>query len=741
MDRKLAVYICSGCGIGEALDIELLSKVATKDCKAPICRNHPNLCSQEGVQLIKDDIANEGANVLVVAACSPRVMYDVFAFEGCVVERTNIREQVVWCQKPNDEDTQMMAEDYVRMGSAKANKTELPEPYKPEQELSRDILVVGGGLAGLTAALEASKAGHQVVLVEKEAELGGFQKKVSQKVTFPYKDLKANDLKQLVEAVQKDASIQVYTGAKVEKISGGPCVFDVSIKQNGNTAQHHMGAIVLAAGWQPYDPTNLDSKLGYGTSPNVITNSQFEEMFSSGPVVRPSDQTPVKTAAFLQCAGQRDPAHLPYCSSICCFTALKQAVQIKQQNPDADVYVVYKEMRTPGQGEDFYRKAQQEGVLFIRCQSPEVMVKGVKLSVEADDELLGEKVLLEGLDLVVLATGMVPMTALGEDFKAVQPKEGEEKKEDDIKVPADAILVSDILNLDYRQGPELPGLSYGFPDSHYICFPYESRRTGIYAAGCVRRPMGTASAIEDAAGAALKAIQCIELTTRGAAVHPRAGDLSYPDFFMQRCTQCKRCTEECPFGAINEDEKGNPLPQPTRCRRCSVCMGACPERIISFKNYSVAMIGDMIKSINVPDEYDEKPRILVLACENDAYPALDMVGLHRMTYNAWVRVLTVRCLGSLNLVWIADSLSKGIDGVFLLGCRHGDEYQCHFIKGSELASIRLSKVKETLDRLVLESDRVRFEMLSIADCDRLPALLDEFAERMVEIGPNPYKGY
>jgi quinone-modifying oxidoreductase, subunit QmoB len=740
MERKLAVYICTGCGIGEALDIEALSKVATKDCKAPICRNHPNLCSQDGVQLIKNDIANEGANVLLVAACSQRVMYDVFNFDGCVLERTNIREQVVWCQKPKDEDTQMMAEDYVRMGVAKVNKVELPDPYKPEQEMSKDVLVVGGGLTGLTAALEASRAGYNVVLVEKEGELGGFQRKVSQKVTFPYKGVQANDLGQLIEAVQQDGSIKVYTGAKVEKISGGPCVFNVTVKQNGTTAEHLMGAVVLAAGWQPYDPTKLDGKLGYGASPNVITNVQFEEKFVSAPVTRPSDNAPVKTVAFLQCAGQRDPEHLSYCSSVCCLTALKQAVQIKQQDPDANVYVVYKEMRTPGQAEDFYRKAQQEGVIFIRCQAPEVIVRGSGLAVEADDELIGEKVLLENLDLVVLATGMMPATAFGEDFKAQQPKEGEEKKEE-IEVPADAILVSDILNLEYRQGPELPGLQYGFPDSHYICFPYESRRTGIYAAGCVRRPMGSANALEDGAGAALKAIQCIELTTRGMAVHPRAGDLTYPDFFMQRCTQCKRCTEECPFGAINEDEKGNPLPQPTRCRRCSVCMGACPERIISFKNYSVDMIGGMIKSINVPDEYDEKPRIIVMACENDAYPALDMVGLRRQTFNPWMRVITLRCLGSLNLVWIADSLSKGIDGVFLLGCRHGDNYQCHFVKGSELADIRLSKVRETLDRLKLESDRVRFETVAITDYEKLPKLLDEFSERLAELGPNPYKGY
>ena len=738
MEKKVAVYICAGCGIGEALDIEQLAKVASEGGKASLCRSHHNLCGRDGVELIRRDISDEGANILIITACSPRVMGDVFRFEGCVVERANIREQVVWCQQPNDEDTQMMAEDYLRMGMAKAIHTDLPAPYQPEGVMSKEILVVGGGAAGLTAALETSRAGYQVVLVEKEAELGGFQKKVSQKVTFPYKELKANDLRLLVEAVEREKNITIYTAARVERISGGPCLFDVQIKQNGAAAEHRLGAVVLAAGWQPYDPARLDGKFGYGASPNVVTNVQFEEMLQSGPVLRPSDKAPVKNAVFLQCAGQRDPNHLPYCSSICCFIALKQALQIKEQDPDANVFVIYQEMRTPGQGEDFYRKAQREGVLFIRSQSPEVLVDGPKLSVEADDELSGERVLVEDVDLVVLATGMVPATAFGEDFKAPPPKEGA-AKEEEVKVPADAVRVADILNLDYRLGPELPSLQYGFPDSHFICFPYESRRTGIYAAGCVRRPMGTADACDDAAGAAMKAIQCVELTSRGMAVHPRAGDLSYPEFFMQRCTQCRRCTEECPFGAINEDEKANPLPHPTRCRRCGICMGACPERIISFKDYSIAMIGEMIKSIHVPDEFEEKPRILVFACENDAYPLLDMVGLRRMTFNAWVRVIPLRCVGSLNLAWIADALSKGIDGVLLLGCRHGDNYQCHFMKGSELSEIRLGKVKETLDRLVLESDRVRFETVSITDYDKLPALLDQFAERLIEVGPNPYK--
>ncbi len=739
MDKKIAVYICTGCGIGEALDIEQLSKVATSECKAAVCRNHPNLCSSEGAQIIKDDIANDGVNTVLIAACSPRVMYDVFNFEGTIMDRVNLREQVVWCHPANDEDTQMMAEDYLRMSGARMKQTELPEPYKPEQEMSKDILIVGGGTTGMTAALEVARAGYSAVLVEKENELGGFQKNVSKNVTFPFKDVQANEINKLIAAVKNNDKIKVLTGSKLEKLSGGPCVFNAQIKENGSTSDHSIGAVVLAAGWKPYEPEKLDKKLGYGASANVITNVQFEERAKSGKITRPADGKELKTVAFIQCAGQRDPQYLPYCSSVCCFTALKQAIQVKQQDPKSNVFVFYQEMRTPGQGEDFFRKAQQEGVIFVRTQAPEVLTSGGKLAVEAFDELLGDKILLDDVDMVVLATGMVPVTAFGEDFKL--KKEEDEEKKDAMVASVDSIFVSDVLNLEYRQGPELPELKNGFPDSHFICFPYESRRTGIYAAGPVRRPMGIAGAIEDATGAAMKAIQCVELTSNGQAVHPRAGDLTYPEFFMQRCTQCKRCTEECPFGAINEDEKGNPLPQPTRCRRCSVCMGACPERIISFKNYSVGMVGDIIKSINVPDEYEEKPRIVVLCCENDAYPSLDMSGLRRINYNAWVRVIPMRCLGSLNLVWIADSLSKGIDGIMLLGCRHGDDYQCHFIKGSELANIRLSKVRETLDRLVLESDRVRFETVSITDYDKIPGLLDSFAERLVEIGPNPYKGY
>ena len=136
-------------------------------------------------------------------------------------------------------------------------------------------------------------------------------------------------------------------------------------------------------------------------------------------------------------------------------------------------------------------------------------------------------------------------------------------------------------------------------------------------------------ATEDATGAALKAIQAAENASLGRAAHPRSGDLSFPQVRLEGCTQCKRCTVECPFGAIDEDEKRFPVFNEQRCRRCGTCMGACPVRVISFENYSVDTVGSQIKSIDMPDEFSEKPRILILACENDAYPALDMAGLSR----------------------------------------------------------------------------------------------------------------
>ena len=157
MEKKTAAYICSGCGIGDAVNIDELVSLTTGDLKVPICRTHANLCSQEGAALIKQDMDKEGANALIIAACSPRVMYDVFNFENCIVDRVNLREQVAWSQPAGDENTQMMAADYLRMSAAKVAAMELPVPYKPEKEISKTLLVVRRGPCRMTSAVEASK--------------------------------------------------------------------------------------------------------------------------------------------------------------------------------------------------------------------------------------------------------------------------------------------------------------------------------------------------------------------------------------------------------------------------------------------------------------------------------------------------------------------------------------------------------------------------------------------------------
>jgi quinone-modifying oxidoreductase subunit QmoB len=170
-------------------------------------------------------------------------------------------------------------------------------------------------------------------------------------------------------------------------------------------------------------------------------------------------------------------------------------------------------------------------------------------------------------------------------------------------------------------------------------------------------------------------------------------------------------------------------------------MGACPVQIISFNDYSVDMLSAMIKAVDIPEDGEETPRILVLACENDAYPALDMAGIGRLQYAASVRVIPVRCMGSVNAILIADAVSRGFDGVALLGCKPGDDYQCHFIRGSELMGTRMQNVRETLDRLALEAERVRVMEVAISDANRIPGLFEDFVQTIKRIGPNPMKGF
>ncbi len=734
-ENNVGVYLCSGCGLSESLNLDELVKVAAEENKIPVCKVSQWLCSHEGTDLIKNDIKNEKLNKVVIGACSPRVLTDVFTFgKDVFVDRVNLREQVIWTHKPNDVDTQMLADDYLRMGIAKVNNCDIPEPF--HRDVNETVLVIGGGITGITAALETAETGSLVILVEKEEKLGGYLNHIYKKEPseYPYLEPEPPGHEGLINKLKSDIRIKIITSCVITKISGEPGNFNVILSNNDNFV---VGSIVQATGSKPYNAEKL-GEFGYGKVENVMTGVQFEEYFTNGKKLL--NGSPVKSVAFIQCAGSRDEKHLPYCSATCCTASLKQALYVREKYPDALIYIIYKDIRTSAQLELFYKRVQTEdNIFFTKGEVVKVERSDNSISIDIDNSLLGEKIQINS-DVVVLATGTIPSTLAGQPEVGVQPAESIGKTLDGKKAAQSAEAGAGILNLSYRQGTDLPSLKYGYPDSHYICFPYETRRTGIYAAGSVRYPMDIRNCIEDARGAALKAIQVLYSAREGKAVHPRSGDQSYPDFFLQRCTQCKRCTEECPFGTLDEDAKGTPLPNLTRCRRCGICLGACPERIISFKDYSIQMISSMIKAVNIPDEFEEKPRILAFLCENDAYPSLDFAGRYRLQFDPNIRVIPVRCLGSVNVVWIADALSRGFDGVLMIGCKFGDDYQCHFIKGSELASKRMENVQEKLKQLVLEPERVKLLTLSIDEYKKLPEIFNSFVEEIVEMGFNPYKG-
>jgi len=749
MDKVYGAYLCTGCGIGDVLDVDGLKSAASE--AGVEMQEHACLCGDEGRALIKNDIDGNGVNSVIICACSPRVMQKEFDFgDGTMTIRGNLREHVAWTadaereEEGVDEFLQEMGEDYVRMAVTRAQKAELPEPYKLET-INKSILVMGGGIAGLTAALEASKAGYKATIVEKDGQLGGkalgWRKMFPTK--YPYTDLEEPNVAQMIADVESDSNITVHLNSEVARIGGAPGVFNVTIKPAGTTSEwdapakvgvdeqdlidkgemedpnaglrpytelnpdgEMFGAVVLATGWKPADVSEYEH-LGYGKLKNVVTNAEFEKLAKEGKV-------PARVAFVQSPGGKDDDRDFPYCNSVTSMVALKQARYVLEDNPDGQAYILYQHMRTPGNTELFYKGMQQaDGVFLTKAAVTGVEESGDGLVVHAADTLLGDDLDLN-VDMVVLAAGMIPTT---------------------VDEPT--------INLAYRQGPGFLDLELfdGYADSNFICFPYETRRTGIYTCGGVRKAETMEETIDDATGATLKAIQCIESANRGVAVHPRSGDMTYPDFFFSRCTQCKRCTEECPFGALDDDEKGTPLPNPTRCRRCGTCMGACPERIIGFADYNIDMIGSMVKAIEVPDDDEDKLRIAVFVCENDAYPAIDMSGMHRNKMNRLVRFIPVRCLGSVNMVWIKDAMSSGMDGALLLGCKYGDDYQCHFVKGSEIANKRMENIGETLGTLGLEPERCAVRQIAISDYDKIPAIIDEFVEEIIELGPNPFKGF
>jgi quinone-modifying oxidoreductase subunit QmoB len=386
IEKKPGVYLCKGCGIADALSVDALEQMVASELKVATCRQIDACCSSEGLALIRADVDAGEVNQPVIAACSSRVMCEEFEQVGGQVIRANIREQVIWSQPSGDENTQMMAADYIRMAVASAAKMDTPEPYG-ESATSMKLLVVGGGVSGLNAAHEAAKTGADVVLVEKTGELGGWARKWTRHIPHdpPYRG---------------DKAITVKTNTVVARTEGGPGDFKVQL-QNGKGAEWDVfGAIVVATGWRPYDTADLEP-LGYGVSPDIVTDIEFEALLSDG-LKRKSDGKTPEIVAFVIPGGSE---RMPFSSGVSDRVAIKQALQVVETVPGAMVYVIYEDLRAHGMAEDFYREAQEAGVIF---QKGEVKSVSADLTVTVKDDLLGEEAPMSGLDMVVLSTGMVP---------------------------------------------------------------------------------------------------------------------------------------------------------------------------------------------------------------------------------------------------------------------------------------------------------------------------------------------
>lgn len=410
---------------------------------------------------------------------------------------------------------------------------------------NKNILVVGGGISGLTAAVEAAEIGCDVYLVEKNATLGGRVAQNNQyfpKLCPPSCGLEIN-----FRRIKDNPRIQYFTLAEVKSISGHEGAYEVKIKVNPRYVNENctacgdcakacaseipneinygmdtikgaylpfsfafplryvispqiigtpdaqkckdackynavdldmkpesvdltVGAIVWATGWQPFDARNV-AYYGFGKHKNVINNVMMERMASvSGPtkgkIVRPSDGKEIASIAFVQCAGSRDENFLPFCSSVCCLASLKHSRYVREQYPEAQIYIFYIDIRALGKFEDFYTEvAQDQKVSFIKGKVAEITEDPATgaLTVTAEDQLSG-KLSKETVDMVVLATGMVPATA-------------------QTKIPADV----------------------SYEENGFVL--WDQKKRGIYGAGCVRKPMDVAAAVQDATAATLKAIQ------------------------------------------------------------------------------------------------------------------------------------------------------------------------------------------------------------------------------------------
>ena len=556
---RVGVFVCHcGSNIAGHLDVGAVAEYARTLPDVVLVQENMYTCSNAGLTEIKTAIANEGLDRVVVAACTPRTHEPLFR-ETCqeaelnpyLFEFVNIRDQCSWVHMREPEGATEKAKDLVRMGVAKAR---LLEPLE-EQEVGVEpsALIIGGGMIGMTAALNLANRGFEVKLVEREPELGGLLLQLDK--LYPTQD----DAQPLVAARVADAQsnprIEVFTSAELHEVKGFVGNYEVIVRdREGRQSSFKVGAIIVATGAQVFKPEGM---YGYDGK-RVITQLQLESLLrESG--ANPQSLIPnLQSVVMIQCAGARIPER-PYCSRVCCTTAIKNALEIKSARSDAEVYILYRDTETQGtRYEAYYTRAREAGIQFIRYSlrhPPEVSKKRVVVY----DELLGAKLGIP-YDLVVLSTPLVA-------------RDGVRELAQMLKVPVD---------------------EHGFfLEAHVKLRPLDFATDGIYVAGTARWPGHLEETITQAYGAAARAATVLskdKVTSSGvvARVNERL------------CRGCGRCVEICEFGAPSLVEVSSGIEvarvNPVMCKGCGACASVCPTGAMQACHFTDEQVTAMVRA-------------------------------------------------------------------------------------------------------------------------------------------------
>jgi heterodisulfide reductase subunit A len=564
---RIGVYICwCGSNIAKMVDVEDVTADISRLQDVVIARNYKYMCSDPGQELIMNDIKEFRLNRIVVSACSPRIheltfrkALDNAGLNPYMLEMANIREQVSWVH--NDRvDATKKAKALV---AAAVNRVRYHESLdKRMVDINPATLVIGGGIAGMTAALEIADAGKKVYLVEKTDHLGGIVKEVD--LTYPHFDSAQQMIQEITHRVVNHPDIKVFLGTKVQEIFGYMGNFRTGLPYNGEEVNIGFGNVIIATGLKPFDPSVIEN-YGYCKYADIITSFEFEQMLKKGNIITSKGIRP-NHIAIIHCVGSRNSTYHEYCSRTCCSTALKYSNQIRAALPDAHIYQLYADMRAFGKDcEELYSNTARRNVTFLmfdqRHQLPCIRdgksneYKG--MVIEVDEKLSGEKVLVAA-DLVIL---MVAMEAH-----------------------------EDARELSHTAGVTLCGNEF-FIERHPKLDPVATTTEGVYIVGTCQAPKDIPHTVSQARAAAARVLATINLGMVNMEVITAMVN-------EEICCGCQTCISVCPYTAIRfDEEKKISVVNEVLCKGCGTCGSTCPTGAIRTRHFTDQQILSEIDGI------------------------------------------------------------------------------------------------------------------------------------------------